>query len=91
MFDNCFSGLYTLPMKTAQTLDARGLKCPLPVLKARKCLGALSVGDVLDVLADDPAAFVDFPHFCAEQGHDFLGDREAPDGGSVFSIRKGDR
>jgi tRNA 2-thiouridine synthesizing protein A len=51
-------------------LDARGLLCPLPVLKARKRLGALAPGQVLRVLADDPAALVDIPHFCAEQGHE---------------------
>jgi len=76
-------------MTDMHTLDARGLKCPLPVLKARKSLRSLAPGEVLAVLADDPAAFIDFPHFCAEQGHDFLGDSDAPDGGSIFSIRKG--
>jgi len=50
-------------------LDATGLLCPLPVLKARKRLKALSAGQVLRVLADDPAAIVDIPHFCFEQGH----------------------
>lgn len=50
-------------------LDARGLLCPLPVLKARKRLLALPKGTVLRVLADDPAAIVDIPHFCAEAGH----------------------
>ena len=53
-------------------LDATGLLCPLPVLKARKRLLALEAGQVLRVLADDPAAVVDVPHFCAEQGHDLL-------------------
>ncbi|MFK7763108.1 MAG: sulfurtransferase TusA family protein [Roseobacter sp.] len=51
------------------TLDATGLLCPLPVLKARKRLQALESGETLTVLADDPAAIVDVPHFCAETGH----------------------
>lgn len=51
------------------TLDATGLLCPLPVLKARKRLNSLSPGDRLTVLADDPAAIVDVPHYCAESGH----------------------
>lgn len=51
------------------TLDATGLLCPLPVLKARKRLQALNSGELLTVLADDPAAIVDVPHFCAETGH----------------------
>ncbi|MDW4496382.1 sulfurtransferase TusA family protein [Sulfitobacter sp. D35] len=50
-------------------LDATGLLCPLPVLKARKRLMSLSPGETLTVQADDPAAIVDVPHFCAEAGH----------------------
>lgn len=53
-------------------LDATGLLCPLPVLKARKRLKVLQKGQVLRVLADDPAAIVDVPHFCAEQGHELV-------------------
>jgi tRNA 2-thiouridine synthesizing protein A len=50
-------------------LDATGLLCPLPVLKARKRLQALNKGERLTVLADDPAAVIDVPHFCTEAGH----------------------
>jgi tRNA 2-thiouridine synthesizing protein A len=50
-------------------LDATGLLCPLPVLKARKRLNALTVGDQLRMRADDPAAVIDVPHFCAQAGH----------------------
>ncbi len=53
-------------------LDARGLLCPLPVLKARKRLGAMRTGQVLRMRADDPAAVVDVPHFCREAGHALL-------------------
>lgn len=53
-------------------LDAIGLLCPLPVLKARKRLQALAPGECLTVLADDPAAIVDVPHFCTEAGHDLV-------------------
>ena len=61
--------------------------CPLPVLKARKRLMALEVGQVLRMTADDPAAIVDVPHFCAEAGHTLL---ETIDKGStqVYLIRK---
>lgn len=55
-------------MTDTAEFDARGLLCPLPVLKARKRLQALSSGGTLIVLADDPAAIVDFPHFCQESG-----------------------
>jgi tRNA 2-thiouridine synthesizing protein A len=50
-------------------LDATGLLCPLPVLKARKRLNALNAGEQLRMRADDPAAVIDVPHFCAEAGH----------------------
>lgn len=68
-------------------LDALGLLCPLPVLKARKRLSSLATGDVLVVLADDPAAIIDFPHFCAEAGHDYLGLSETADH-QIHKIRK---
>ncbi|MCR9126434.1 MAG: sulfurtransferase TusA family protein [Rhodobacteraceae bacterium] len=71
----------------ADTLDAVGLLCPLPVLKARKRLAALAPGAVLRVLADDPAAIVDVPHFCAEAGHSLIGTSDAADH-QVYLIRK---
>ena len=50
-------------------LDARGLICPLPVLKARKVLLALCAGDILRVRVTDKSAPRDFRLFCAETGH----------------------
>ena len=70
-------------------LDTCGLLCPLPVLKARKRLQAMAPGDVLRVIADDPAARIDFPHFCAEQGHELLAEDDLPDDQIAFAIRKG--
>jgi tRNA 2-thiouridine synthesizing protein A len=69
-------------------LDARGLLCPLPVLKAARRIRALESGAVLRMLADDPAAIVDVPHFCAEQGHELLAAMES-DGTQAYLIRKG--
>lgn len=57
-------------------LDTSGLLCPLPVLKARKRLAGMPPGAMLRVLADDPAARIDFPHFCAEQGHELVSAEE---------------
>lgn len=71
-----------------ETLDAIGLLCPLPVLKARKRLKSLQVGEILEVLADDPAAIIDVPHFCNEAGHDFLGQSQGG-GHQIYRIRKG--
>ena len=75
-------------MKHDADLDATGLLCPLPVLKARKRLQALSTGQVLRVLADDPAAVVDLPHFCAEAGHELI-EMTEENGGQAYLIRKG--
>lgn len=77
------------PTPADAELDATGLLCPLPVLKARKRLAGLASGAVLRVLADDPAARIDFPHFCAEQGHALIGQSDRPEGAMVFLIRKG--
>lgn len=70
------------------TLDAVGLLCPLPVLKARKRLKSMTDGAVLQVIADDPAAVIDIPHFCAEAGHALLEQGEDA-GHQVYLIRKG--
>ncbi|WP_299374744.1 sulfurtransferase TusA family protein [uncultured Tateyamaria sp.] len=79
---------YVAGMDSDQTLDATGLLCPLPVLKARKRLQALASGQTLEVMADDPAAIVDIPHFCAEAGHELV---SSDLGGPVqhYVIRKG--
>jgi tRNA 2-thiouridine synthesizing protein A len=68
-------------------LDARGLLCPLPVLKARKRLQALQSGQVLRMVADDPAAIIDVPHFCAEAGHELLSTQDVDDG-QAYLIQK---
>jgi len=68
-------------------LDAKGLKCPLPVLKARKAMKDVPPGGVLRVLATDPGAVGDFKHFCATTGNRLLGHREE-DGVLIFEIEK---
>lgn len=76
------------PPPSPVELDTRGLLCPLPVLKARKRLSQMASGEVLRVSADDPAARVDFPHFCMEQGHALLEESDTPEGVLTFVIRK---
>lgn len=68
-------------------LDAKGLLCPLPVLKARKRLQGLGSGQTLRVLADDPAAVVDVPHFCNEAGHELVATKDTPEG-QLYFIKK---
>ncbi len=68
-------------------LDARGLKCPLPVLKARRSLQGVAPGGLLRVLATDPGAVKDFAHFCETTGCELV---ESGKDGEVlrFLLRK---
>ena len=68
-------------------IDATGLKCPLPVLRLQKHLAALQPGQIARLLATDPMASIDVPHFCAEAGHDLLDSKTTPQG-QVFVVRK---
>lgn len=65
-----------MPMNWDQEIDAAGLLCPLPVLKARKRLQSMKAGEVLRLIATDPAAIVDVPFYCQESGHAFLGTKD---------------
>ena len=76
-----------LAVMSEMELDATGLLCPLPVLKARKRLKALAAGDRLVVTTDDPAALIDIPHFCAEAGHEIV-ESETSGAVSRWVIRK---
>jgi tRNA 2-thiouridine synthesizing protein A len=69
------------------SLDLTGLKCPLPVLKARRQIGQMESG-ILEVQADDPAARLDFEHFCDTAGLTLL-KSVAVDGLYIFHIRVG--
>ena len=71
-----------------RTIDARHLACPLPVLKARKALLALRPGQLVRLLATDPAANRDVPAFLEEQGHELVAVQEEL-GATVFLIRRG--
>jgi tRNA 2-thiouridine synthesizing protein A len=64
-----------------QTLDAKGLNCPLPILKAKKALTAMAPGATLEVLATDPGAVKDFQAFSRTTGHELI---ESTTEGNVF-------
>ena len=68
-------------------LDVKGLKCPLPVLRARKALKPLEVGDLLEVLATDPSSVQDFASFCETTGHELVASEES-EGVYSYRIRK---
>nr|WP_101131958.1 sulfurtransferase TusA family protein [Neisseria meningitidis] len=60
----------------SETLDVTGLKCPLPILRAKKALAQMQQGDVLTVLATDGGAPGDFEAFCRQTGHVLLDSSE---------------
>ena len=68
-------------------LNLTGMKCPLPVLKARRQITQMAPRSVLRVTADDPAAPLDFEHFCQTGGHDLLSTTEKA-GTFTFHIAK---
>lgn len=55
-----------------ESLDLRGLKCPLPALFARRALERAAPGTTIEVLADDPMAIVDVPHMCRQEGYEVM-------------------
>jgi tRNA 2-thiouridine synthesizing protein A len=70
-----------------QELDASGLNCPLPILRAKKALGALEAGQVLRIIATDPGSVKDFEAFAKQTGNELMESGE--EGGKfVFLIKK---
>ena len=70
-----------------KVLDAKGLNCPLPVLKTRKALRDVPLGELLTVLATDPASTIDVRHFCNLSGQELIESSET-DGVYTFVIRR---
>lgn len=68
-------------------LDARGLNCPLPILRTKKAIADLNGGDVLKVVATDPGAVKDFEAFCKQTGNELVDHSEAG-GEFTFFIKK---
>jgi len=63
------------------TLDAKGLNCPLPILKARKALKDVGAGETLEILSTDPGSVADFQAFCRQTGNELV---ESSNDDSVF-------
>lgn len=68
-------------------LDARGLNCPLPILRAKKSINQLAVGNILKIVATDEGSVADFKSFCQQTGNELL-DSKKTDGEFVFYIKK---
>jgi tRNA 2-thiouridine synthesizing protein A len=67
-------------------LDAKGLNCPLPILKAKKALKDLATGEMLRILATDPGAVADFQAFCRTTGNELVESKQ--DGGAYSFLIK---
>lgn len=68
-------------------VDARGHHCPVPTLRLRRALEAAPAGTPVRLLADDPMARIDVPHFVAEKGYELITKDEA-DGALVFVVSR---
>jgi tRNA 2-thiouridine synthesizing protein A len=68
-------------------VDARGHRCPTPTLRLRRALERAPAGALVRLLADDPLARIDVPHFATEGGFELVGFGEA-EGVLTFTIRK---
>jgi len=70
-----------------QVLDAKGLNCPLPILKAKKALKTMDGGKILEVLSTDPGSVADFAAFCRTTGNELV--EQSEEGGIwTYLIRK---
>jgi tRNA 2-thiouridine synthesizing protein A len=76
------------PIAFDREVDARGLNCPLPILKAKKALAELGSGQVLKVLSTDPGSLRDFQAFARQTGNEMVGQSEADRIWTFFLKRK---
>ena len=76
-----------MSIEIAQTLDARGLNCPLPILRTKKAISALQQGEVLEMTSTDPGSLKDIESFCTQTGNELLGSSQSG-GDFIFQIRK---
>lgn len=76
-------------MPTAdKTIDCRGMQCPMPILKAKKEILKIKVGETLEVLSNDPGSKEDFPRWARRTGNEFLGAFDDGDFAHYFIKRK---
>jgi len=72
----------------ALVLDCRGKRCPLPVIELARRVGEVGVGEVVAVLADDPAARVDIPAWCRMRGQEYAGESTGAGGVPSYAVRR---
>lgn len=74
-------------MNIAHEVDARGLNCPLPILRIKKAIAGVSNGDVIRLIATDPGSVKDMQAYCAQTGNELVESNEE-EGAYVFLVRK---
>jgi TusA-related sulfurtransferase len=72
----------------ALTIDARGKRCPIPVIELARHFGEVALGETVEVYADDPAASADVPAWCRLREQEFLGERALADGATAYAVRR---
>jgi tRNA 2-thiouridine synthesizing protein A len=75
-------------VSVAKSVDARGTACPGPLLEAKKAIGLVKSGDIMEVLSADEGTKVDIPKWCTKQGHEYLGTIEESGYFRVFMKKK---
>ncbi len=73
-------------IKPDETLDCRGLSCPMPILKTKKAIGKMQSGQILEILGTDPGTKNDLPVFVKKAGHEYLGEKK-DDGYTRFYLK----
>lgn len=75
-------------LKPDNVVDARGVSCPGPLLEAKKGMGQVQVGQVLEILSNDPGSKNDIPRWAQKVGHEYLGFLSVDGGDRIFVKRK---
>jgi len=75
-------------IQVAKSVDARGTACPGPLLEAKKAIGAINAGDVMEILSSDEGTKSDVPKWCTKQGHEYLGAKEESGYFKVYMRKK---
>ncbi|MHA2052296.1 MAG: sulfurtransferase TusA family protein [Candidatus Hodarchaeales archaeon] len=75
-------------LEVHKTLDARNLSCPMPVLKSKKALKELDIGQVLEILATDPGSMADIPAWSRTTGQELLSSEELGSKNFRFLVKR---
>ncbi|MBN1597478.1 MAG: sulfurtransferase TusA family protein [Bacteroidales bacterium] len=75
-------------LEPTKTVDARGTACPGPLLEAKKAIGTINPGDIMEVWSADEGTKADIPKWCKKQGHEYLGTIDEPGYFRIFLQKK---